>query len=90
MRAGRRIPGVNLPPLAKLLVPGTMKNSLLTTNTGGRVMRSGRVQSIPGRNRKRAEARRFWGNRPSVSMRKLGRHRPSVVLRVRLRSRRFS
>jgi hypothetical protein len=34
---------VKLPPAAKLLVPGTKKNSLLTTSTGRRFIRNGNV-----------------------------------------------
>src|SRR6516165_1820488 len=79
-----------VPPFANGLFQGTRKNSLFTTTTGGRVTRTGRAYSIPGRNRRRAEASRSSGNRPSTSVRRFGRHGPQDLLRVRFSCNRFS
>jgi hypothetical protein len=51
-----------------------MKNSLLTTSTGRRVLPIGRVYSTPGRNRRRADADWVSGKRPSMSVRRIGRN----------------
>ena len=42
----------------------TMKNSSFTTTNGWRVIGSGRVYSMPGRNRTRAEVNSIFGKSP--------------------------